>query len=114
MENVIWKDIKDYEGMYQVSNTGLVRSLDRYTPDKGGLRLQKGKILKNQIDLKGNKIATYDSISYAHRVTGACNISSCLTNERKTSGGYRWEYASEEDMKEMFRKRLFDFIGEPK
>ena len=25
----IWKDVKDYEGIYQVSNTGKVRSLDR-------------------------------------------------------------------------------------
>lgn len=26
---MIWKDIKGYEGLYQVSSTGLVRSLDR-------------------------------------------------------------------------------------
>lgn len=26
----IWKDIKGYEGIYQVSNLGNVRSLDRY------------------------------------------------------------------------------------
>ena len=26
----IWKDIKDYEGLYQVSNLGNVKSLDRY------------------------------------------------------------------------------------
>ena len=25
----IWKDIKGYEGLYQISNTGKVRSLDR-------------------------------------------------------------------------------------
>ena len=30
MENEIWKDIEGYEGMYQVSNLGRVRSLDRY------------------------------------------------------------------------------------
>lgn len=28
--NEIWKEIKNYEGMYEVSNTGEVRSLDRY------------------------------------------------------------------------------------
>lgn len=26
----IWKDIKDYEGLYQVSNLGRVRALDKY------------------------------------------------------------------------------------
>lgn len=26
----IWKDIKGYEGLYQISNTGKVKSLTRY------------------------------------------------------------------------------------
>lgn len=26
----IWKDIKEYKGIYQISNLGKVRSLDRY------------------------------------------------------------------------------------
>ena len=38
----IWKDIKDYEGLYQVSNYGRVRSLDRY--DNVG-RSRKGSIM---------------------------------------------------------------------
>lgn len=29
---MIWKDIKGYEGVYQVSDTGLVKSLERYSP----------------------------------------------------------------------------------
>lgn len=29
MENEIWKDIKDYEGYYQVSSLGRIKSLDR-------------------------------------------------------------------------------------
>lgn len=28
--NEVWKDIEGYEGIYQVSNLGRVRSLDRY------------------------------------------------------------------------------------
>lgn len=32
----IWKDIKDYEGYYQVSNLGRVKSLDRYVVCKNG------------------------------------------------------------------------------
>ena len=33
----IWKDIDDYEGLYQVSNFGRVRSLDRYVDNNGVL-----------------------------------------------------------------------------
>lgn len=46
----IWRDIKDYEGLYQVSNLGRVRSLDHYVKSKGGKRLVKGKILKPDLD----------------------------------------------------------------
>lgn len=44
----IWKDIEGYEGLYQVSNLGRVKSLDRITRSgKGnGDRLIKGRILK--------------------------------------------------------------------
>jgi len=38
----IWKDIEGYEGIYQVSNTGKVRSLDR----KVWNYIKKGRILK--------------------------------------------------------------------
>lgn len=41
-----WRDIKGYEGLYQVSNYGRVRSLDRYIKRNGGkLWLKKGTIL---------------------------------------------------------------------
>lgn len=43
----IWKDIKNYEGFYQVSNLGNVRSLDRYVNYKKiGKQYIKGKNLK--------------------------------------------------------------------
>lgn len=42
-----WKDIKGYENIYQVSNTGEVKSLDRFVYCKSGYkRFIKGKILK--------------------------------------------------------------------
>lgn len=42
-----WKDIPDYEGLYQVSNFGRVRSCDRviFFPN-GGSRYMKGSIMK--------------------------------------------------------------------
>ena len=46
----IWKDIEGYEGLYQVSNLGRVRSLPR--------RTTKGKILKTFIDYAGYEIVT--------------------------------------------------------
>ena len=43
----IWKDIKGFEGLYQVSNLGRVKSVDRFRKVNGGTRLQKGCLLKN-------------------------------------------------------------------
>lgn len=43
----IWKDVKGYEGFYQVSNKGRVRSLERYIVDKNGhKRFVKERFLK--------------------------------------------------------------------
>ena len=46
----IWKDIEGYEGLYQVSNTGVVRSLDRYVPHKKfGQKYCEGHIMATHI-----------------------------------------------------------------
>lgn len=42
----IWKDINGYWDYYQVSQSGVVRSLDREISIKGGLRNIKGVVLK--------------------------------------------------------------------
>ena len=45
-----WRDIKGYEGLYQVSNLGKVRSLDRYRKQKGNsIAFIKGRILKHTV-----------------------------------------------------------------
>ena len=50
----IWKDKKDYEGHYQVSNLGRAKSLDRYIKGKGhSLQFKKGRILKPMKDSNG-------------------------------------------------------------
>lgn len=46
----IWKDILGYEGFYQVSSFGRVRSLDRYDSRN---YFRKGRILKLSADRKG-------------------------------------------------------------
>ena len=45
MQEEIWKDIKGYEGYYQISNYGKVKSLERYTIILNGKRTEKEKFL---------------------------------------------------------------------
>ena len=45
----VWKDIEGYEGLYQVSDTGLVRSLNRVV----GNRTLQGKILSLKTNTSG-------------------------------------------------------------
>lgn len=50
----IFKDIPNYEGLYQVSNLGNVKSLERQCNHWcGGLRFLKERILKKRIDANG-------------------------------------------------------------
>lgn len=55
----MWIPIRGYEGFYEISNFGAVRSLDRMIPSKKGKnRLAKGIILKQTKDSDGYIIAT--------------------------------------------------------
>ena len=69
-ENEIWKDIPNYEGLYQVSNLGRVKSLDRKVLRKDG-RIDniKGKMLKfyNTRGYSYVDICKKLSISKSHR-----------------------------------------------
>ena len=183
----VWKDIEGYEGIYQVSNLGRVRSVDRVvhrTDPRHGKPISfvlKGTIMKpqlnkktgylsvhlkviepfktglihrlvgkafipnpdnlpeinhknrfrddnravnlewctkdynvnydgakqrgaekrfikvEQLDLKGNHIQTYNSITEAAKaVNGSTNkISFCCLGKRQKHKGYRWQYAKE-------------------
>ena len=42
----IFKDIKGYEGYFQISNRGRVKSLERYRSNNAGLQKVESKILK--------------------------------------------------------------------
>lgn len=51
-----WADIDGFQGYYQVSTCGRVRSLDRYVAFRGGTRFCKGRILKPKIDKYGYEV----------------------------------------------------------
>lgn len=57
MEEIeIWRDIDIYEefkGLYQISNLGNIRSVDRYIDYKGGKKFYKGQIRKPRIGKVG-------------------------------------------------------------
>lgn len=49
-----WKDVNGFEGVYQISNKGNLKSSDRYVDGKSGSRrFQKGKYQKPEITRKG-------------------------------------------------------------
>lgn len=50
----IWKDIKDYEGSYQCSNYGNIRTVDRYVTEKTGKQqFRKGQLIKTRQNKNG-------------------------------------------------------------
>ena len=49
----IWKDIKSYEGLYQISNTGKIKSLERYKDNHSKKQLVKEKIRRQIISKTG-------------------------------------------------------------
>ena len=61
----IWKPIVGYENIYEVSNYGNVRSLDRFV--KTEKKPRKGKILKPRIDSKGSGYR-YTNLSYEGKI----------------------------------------------
>ena len=55
--NEIWKDVNGYEGIYQVSNFGNVKSLDKKRPCKNGsFAIKKGMQLKLLVDRYGYNV----------------------------------------------------------
>ena len=69
----IWKDISGYEGCYQVSNFGRIKSLDRYIATVGnpsGKRLIRGKILNPSKRVMSNGEDGYYSVTLYKCGTG--------------------------------------------
>lgn len=68
MTTEIWKEIEGYEGLYEVSNLGRVRSLGRFCRQKGNsLQSKRARILTQEIDKKGYcRVRLYDADSNSH------------------------------------------------
>lgn len=61
-EKEVWRDVPGYEGYYQVSNTGIVRSLDRWVIYKSGRKqLYKGRFFE------GSNINGYKQITLSKK-----------------------------------------------
>lgn len=71
----IWRSIEGYEGLYEVSNLGRVRSLDRLVNNGIGIYVAKGRILKPErlncgYLLLGLNKDSKKKMFYVHRIVG--------------------------------------------
>jgi len=81
--NEIWLNINGYEKMYQISNLGRVRSLDRTLPNtrhKGFFKIIKGRVLKAWDNGNGYLVVTFSvkgnhKNKYVHRLVAEHFIS---------------------------------------
>ena len=56
--NEVWRDVVGYEGLYQVSNLGRVRSVDRVTFSTGTMREDANYHFKGKLLKQGNRNAS--------------------------------------------------------
>lgn len=63
-----WKDIQGFEGIYQVSNLGRVRSLDRFISCDNKMWLKKGKIMSQHTHSIGYKRISLHKNSVKHKL----------------------------------------------
>lgn len=89
----IWKDVTNYEGLYQVSNLGRVKSL-RVKKHLSEKAKERGGIPVVQYTKDGLFIKVWKYASFAGKTLGISPsaISACCLGKRKSIGGYTWKY----------------------
>ncbi|WP_295902914.1 NUMOD4 domain-containing protein [uncultured Alistipes sp.] len=84
----IWQDIPEYEGLYQVSNTGKIRSLDRISRHNcRSFRSIKGRILK-PFPVQGGYLAVYlcrDGIKRSFKVHRLVAFAFCPNPQKEVN-----------------------------
>lgn len=75
----VWKDIVGYEGLYQVSNIGRVKSLDHYASNGVKIILYSGRVLKQTKNKNGYYSVMFSKNSetkrkYVHRLVAEAFI----------------------------------------
>ena len=55
MNKEYWKDIPEFEGLYEISTLGNIKRVQRYVKNRNGYRLLKEKIIKLKTDKDGYK-----------------------------------------------------------
>lgn len=91
----VWKDVKGYEGYYQVSDEGRVRSSDRYLRIRGGgKQLKKGRILRPVFNKRNGYFSvglykdTVKTNKYMHRLVAEAF---CDNNQNKPEVNHKDE-----------------------
>lgn len=78
--NEVWKDVQDYEGLYQVSNLGRVKSVDRVVHRNDGIDMfRAGKIKNTHDNGKGYLVVSLykhnkGQFKYVHRLVAQAFI----------------------------------------
>ena len=49
----MWKDVRNFEGLYQVNNHGDIKSVERTKPNNAGIQKVEERILKPRYDKDG-------------------------------------------------------------
>lgn len=92
------KGLKEINHMDENKRNNKVSNLEwctrQYNNTYGSMTIKKQKKVK-QYSLNRRFIAEHESISKAHKTTGASvtHIGAVCRGERKSCGGYKWEYA---------------------
>ena len=74
----VWKDVVGWEGLYQVSSLGLVRSLDREVQTKNSIRQYRGKMLKLMPNNYGySLVGIGGKLALVHRLVLEAFVGSC-------------------------------------
>ena len=87
MEGEIWKDIEGYDGYYQVSNCGRIKSLSRCIFNGMGYYLKKEKILKLSMRNDGYQVVGLyiENISknfLVHRLVASAFVKNLFNKEK--------------------------------